>query len=197
MVEAYPMPPGRFIVALPAVFAEIATMGIVRAMTIYAIGTDLPCFITGKVAGFAGDIGMSAPERETGFSVVVELGQMPAFATVTILAFFYIRTPVSVVFAMAGVTTSNAIPIFLAGLVSNRMAGVAGLITVQAVKPELGIPVVIEAGFAPFLFGMAGFALAAESIVVDVPDLVATNAGFRSAFEFALNVAGVAVDLAV
>ena len=122
---------------------------------------------------------------------------MPALAPVAILAFFTVCSPVSIVLAMTGVTTADPVPGFISGLVLDRMTGIAGLVQVQALQPEPGIAIVIEVGIPPRFFAVTALAPDAETIVVNVAYLVATDASLRRVLEFFLDMACVTVDLAM
>ena len=190
MVEGDFLTPARFLVALPAIAAQLAMVSIVLAVAGDTRHGQLVAIEVARVAALAGDRRVTAAQRKPGRLVVVEVDRRPLCRRMARLAAIAVPSPMLVLLAVAGDAGSRQTLVALAD-----MAFRTGDIAVRAQQGEPRLGVIVGLDLTPGFLPVTALARRAESSLVRVIALVAVEAASsRFAVLLALRMTAVAAD---
>jgi len=174
VIEARSLP-ARFAVTVFTTSSLLSGVNIILAMARHTVRLQLFPERPVRVTAFALHLLMTAKQRITGLSGVVEPGRLPVRFQVTGLTAGAERAAMDIV---PGVTTvTRGWRLFLMPRI--RMAGIALDTLVSFTQFEFRISIMIEDHFLPTRFRMAVLAVRAQSAFVNVVLAVTSNAGCR------------------
>ena len=172
VVVEYPHRPAVGVVAGMAAGPQRSLVCIVFAVTADAVPRGVlerrRC-----MALFTGDGRVQADQRKACHPVVEDDAVAPAGGSVAALALFAFLPMMDIVNLVAADALDSQL--FLIEIAT--VAGAAGQLVVFTLQGEVGAPCVVEAGFFPGVFAVAGLALFAVTAVVCVIAAMAAEAG--------------------